>query len=746
MPNMLRKIGSAARYFFRRSLPSSKVGRLAFWLVPLYLLLWLADWRHHAGTLTILRWIDALLWIVLLCILLLRWARRRLLWSLRNKLVLTYLLIGLTPVVLFLALAGFASYVLTGQFAIHLASARMQAVLDRMEAQNETYGDHIARILSMKGAVSAVGLAPLTVPELSVEEASKLHAESRVAVLLNGIPLAIAGQPAVRQPDFTVPAWAIASARRGFHGIVLDNGQLYLRAITRETYSASAGMHSVVVVNSIPVDEKLLNTVANGLGAVAVSSSFIPGDNVATGRPFAARRTRATHTAPESDVAKIGADERTLMSTTFNEISISGGSKPKPVNLFDRPVHFETNERISVWATGNQGNIALYVDSIPSLLYRQLFDTSLLIATVFRFVFIGVCIFFAVLEIFALIMALRLSRIITRSIADLYQATQRIDHGDFEHRIRVRRHDQLAGLNISFNNMTESLQRLLIEQREKERLQNELSIAQEVQANLFPHRFVSLPTLELHGVCRPARIIGGDYYDFLYFYGKDSTHTAPAGVGIALGDISGKGISAALLMATLHSAIRAYSFANEELVYTESIETGLSADHAAASRPGARHDLIQSPARIQSLVNRHLYCSTQPEKYATLFLAYYEVATSQLTYSNAGHLPPLVLGADGSVRRLDCGGTVVGLLDHVHYDEAVVQLRSGDIVVAYSDGITEPENEFGEFGEQRLLDIVRQHRDEPLDVISAKVMLALQLWIGTAEQPDDITLVLARQA
>jgi sigma-B regulation protein RsbU (phosphoserine phosphatase) len=116
-----------------------------------------------------------------------------------------------------------------------------------------------------------------------------------------------------------------------------------------------------------------------------------------------------------------------------------------------------------------------------------------------------------------------------------------------------------------------------------------------------------------------------------------------------------------------------------------------------------------------------------------------------LTYSNAGQLPPLVLGRDGAIRRLDQGGTVVGLMDGMHYEEDRFQMRPGDIMVAYSDGVTEPENDFGEFGEERLMDVVRRYRDEPLHVISTKVMQALDAWIGADEQPDDITLVLARQ-
>ncbi len=152
------------------------------------------------------------------------------------------------------------------------------------------------------------------------------------------------------------------------------------------------------------------------------------------------------------------------------------------------------------------------------------------------------------------------------------------------------RTDQLAELSRSFNTMTGSLQRLLEEQKEKERLQNEISIAQEVQANLFPLRAQGLERLELHGVCRPARSVSGDYYDFLVFH--EEAHNGVSsrketGVGIAIGDISGKGISAALLMATLHSAVRAYRFASEELIFSESSLAGLTASREEY-RPGLR--------------------------------------------------------------------------------------------------------------------------------------------------------------
>src|SRR5262249_11028553 len=113
-----------------------------------------------------------------------------------------------------------------------------------------------------------------------------------------------------------------------------------------------------------------------------------------------------------------------------------------------------------------------------------------------------------------------------------------------------------------------------------------------------------------------------------------------------------------------------------------------------------------SPAQMLWLLNRHLYQSTQPEKYATLFLGFYDDESRRLTYSNAGHLPPVILGQDGSTRRLDTGGTVVGLFDDLGYEEQTVSLNAGDIFIAFSDGMTEPENEFGEFGEERLIETI----------------------------------------
>ena len=151
-----------------------------------------------------------------------------------------------------------------------------------------------------------------------------------------------------------------------------------------------------------------------------------------------------------------------------------------------------------------------------------------------------------------------------------------------------------------------------------------------------------------------------------------------------------------------------------------------------------------SPSALLSLLNHQLYESTPQEKYATLFLGIYDGHSRKLTYSNGGHLPPVIISHDGSIRRLETGGMVVGLFDNLSFVDGFEQLKPGEIFIAYSDGVTEPENDFGEFGEQRLVELVRENRGRPLVEITQLVTGAVDDWIGDKEQPDDITLVLAR--
>jgi sigma-B regulation protein RsbU (phosphoserine phosphatase) len=359
-------------------------------------------------------------------------------------------------------------------------------------------------------------------------------------------------------------------------------------------------------------------------------------------------------------------------------------------------------------------------------------------ARILWYAVLTIAILFGLMELAALYVGIRISRSITLAVAELYDATQHVNQGDLTHRIEIQKHDQMAALEESFNSMTDSLVKLVAEQEQKQRLESELALAYEVQDLLFPHQSTELASLETYGVCRPARSVSGDYYDFI-----------PLSAGslvLAVGDISGKGISAALLMATVHAYVRAYSQVSERKAPLASPAAGafFQSDSRMCYPGDGVSQLELSPAMMMAALNNQLFRCTPPEKYATMFLGCYDAAMRQLRYCDAGHLPPVMLSGNGSVSRLEVSGTVAGLFDGVAYDEFTLAMQPGDLFVAFSDGVTEPENDSGEFGEDRLIALLQEHRDQPLSRIGALVTEAVAEWIGDAEQPDDVTVVLAR--
>ena len=711
MPNLFARAEAAVLNPLRRPPLSGAAEHGAFWsLAALILLVLLRFLPGPAGALNTLALLIVVpVWLVFSCIILYRWLVNQVLWKVRNRLVVTYLLMALAPMVLFVTLATIAAYVFSGQFATFAAISELQSTLGRLSAENQAFAVHVAHAVARAPSANSVELADYEAANHSIPGRLMVDAwvsadatntdERRLSLINDGRELPQHSQ----DNPITYPTWS----RDGFRGVVLDNGRLFLRAVNTRGVAG----HLVTFVSSAPLDTATVDQFAQGLGLIHI----IPD----VSKALAEDETKNNHTR-----RRVTPKELAEQTTG----TVNGGKLPDGAFLLDRRITFSAPLATTEWGSGKQLTSLLNVTSRPALLYAHLFRTAVFVGTIIRYLLIILASIFAVIELIAFIMAVRLNRTITNAVADLYRATTAIDSGNFAHRIQVQRRDQLGALSTSFNTMSESLERLLEQQREKERMQSELEIAQEVQNNLFPHGQVEMPGLELHGVCKPARTVSGDYYDFLILGESELT--------LAMGDISGKGISAALLMASLHSAVRAYRFAGEDCF----------ADNGGTDRFFQGGATFSSPGKVLSLLNRHLYRSTQPEKYATLFLAHYNTDTRRLVYSNGGQLPPFVLCANGTVRRLDRGGSVVGLLADLVYEEGTVTLDPGDILIAYSDGVTEPENEFGEFGEERLIEMVQRHRHLPLAAISQQVLQALRAWIGEQEQPDDITLVLARQA
>jgi sigma-B regulation protein RsbU (phosphoserine phosphatase) len=366
------------------------------------------------------------------------------------------------------------------------------------------------------------------------------------------------------------------------------------------------------------------------------------------------------------------------------------------------------------WESPNSHErLILYVRTRASAVLGKVFQ-KLDWAELVMGIFIAVSVVFLIVELVSLIVGVQLSRTITGAVHELYEGTQRVKEGDFTYRIPVRGNDQLAELTGSFNTMTQNLGRLIVVAKEKERLESELAIAREVQQQLFPKDVPYTKSLELKGVCSPARMVSGDYYDFMPI----SEHA----LAFAIGDVAGKGISAALLMATIQSSMRAQLGSNN------------------GSGPKQL-----STAKLVATLNRQLYANTTPEKYATFYFALYDEGTHSLTYTNAGHLSPMLVRG-GDVQTLDSTGTVVGAFPIARYDERTVPLEHGDILVAYTDGIVEPENAYGEmFGEDRLKDLVLKYANVDSSEIIAHTMESVVQWTGSSELQDDMTMVVARR-
>jgi sigma-B regulation protein RsbU (phosphoserine phosphatase) len=680
---------------------------------------------------------------LLFFILAFRWLKRRILWRLRNRLIVTYVFIGVIPAVLLVAMALISIYLFAGQFASYVVTSEINSQLRSMQAVNAAVSNELAARIEKGEPPTAESLAGLRKRDRAWgrRRVCAWHG-TRILLFSSGTQ-----NPSVMSfPEFFNKADAeFAKAMREgqpFKEIVRDNDELYLRVAS----VFQVGQEKLTVVTSEPLDKDLVADIAANLGEITLYAAGIRLDdsqeneqnqNAAKGRSFETRlfddRNKGTggQGVSEGKTAPSPQGDQRVFRPTFNV-----GSLAPAQGMMDREITFGTPLPVVDWKTGERerAGALVRVRTRPSVLYSHLFAALGDIARGVEYILLGILIFFAVIELIALIIGTRMTRTVTGAVAQLYDATKNIDRGDFSHRIPVKSSDQLGQLSLSFNSMTESIEKLIQEQKEKQRLEGELAIAQEVQAQLFPRQVTELASLEVHGFCRPARTVSGDYYDFL----TASSHK----LILAVGDISGKGISAALLMATIHSAVRAYSVESlPQMREPVAVGAVAGAGRIMAAWP---EGVEVSPGALLGLLNHQLYESTPPEKYATLFLGIYDGRSHQLTYSNGGHLPPILIAENGAVRRLEAGGTVVGLFDNMTYDEGSVQMHPGEIFVAYSDGVTEPENEFGEFGEERLIELVSANRRVPLVQISQEVTSAVDDWIGDNEQPDDITLVLAR--
>jgi sigma-B regulation protein RsbU (phosphoserine phosphatase) len=339
---------------------------------------------------------------------------------------------------------------------------------------------------------------------------------------------------------------------------------------------------------------------------------------------------------------------------------------------------------------------------------------------------------FFIVEIFSLFFGLRIATGITSAVKVLHQGTKELAKGNLDVRIDVPNEDEFGDLADSFNEMTHAVRRGQEELLARERLERELRTAREIQQRLLPYASPSLPGFQIAGISEPSRQVGGDYYDFLEL---------PEDIlGVAVGDVSGKGIPAALLMSNLQASLKG------QVIHPSSV------------------------AEVVSKVNDLLVHSTDTNMFATFFYGVLNRSLGTFTATNAGHDPPIICRADGRIERMSTGGLILGVVEGQPYQEETVILEPGDVMVLYTDGITEaigpelalpapkgepsdpedleeeePEDEVNLFEEERLLDVIRRSHTLPAEQIKEAILDAVNVHTSGIPQSDDITLVVIKR-
>ncbi|MGI8961096.1 MAG: PP2C family protein-serine/threonine phosphatase [Bryobacteraceae bacterium] len=612
-----------------------------------------------------------------------RFAQRNLLWSLRNRLLFVYGLFGVLPILLLFVLAGLGTWALLSELAIYLASSALDRRIDSVHTALET----VQRV-----------------PPDDRQEAVP-HVVQAFNPIFPGIVFYVKDATGDHRYPAASPPLQIPPGWKNVNGLLFLNGHFYAWS----HYADAKGE----ITTLAPLSDDIIANLVPNLGVIALVES--PEKSEERGPPVTAGGLHVqTNGNPE--------DPNFTFTNSAGPATRSRRSRiPPPVNNFDIQIAWpSTRPHFHLNRPGQTHPGVLWVQSRPSAVLSSFFSGIEFLRGLLFDVFVAIAVLFLILELVALVIGVSLSRRITRAVNQLYEGTRRVIHGDFRHRIPVRTTDQLGELAESFNQMTGNLERLLSVEKEKERLQTEIEIAREVQTELYPKSAPPNCGLQLTVRCDPARLVSGDYYD----YGE----VANGKLAFAIGDVAGKGISAALLMATLQAALRA---------------------QLSHYQPMRENECSRLPeldtASLVSQLNQQLYAHTSPEKYATFFFALFDEKSRSLTYTNAGHLSPLLF-RNGDVVPLDSNGTVVGAFPFAKYDESCLSIDRDDLLVCYTDGITEPENSYGEmFGEERLIELVKKHSHQGDEEIVRNILEAVRSWTGTPELHDDMTLLLARQ-
>ena len=614
--------------------------------------------------------------------------KQRLLWRVRRKLTVSYIFIGFIPALLIICFFLVVGLLLSYSVSSYLMQEQLARIVDQagFVAQSAADGierardaDRVRNVLEARVAT----LAP-TYPDASIAIASAARNCGPRSSDLPPLQPLVAGTWSHTAPPREIPRWISCD---GYASVTTYSSERQEFATVRAARWLS-GTNQLVIVD-IPIDAAFARSVRDRLGAAleGVSVANVPVD-VSSSRD------------PDEELSPV--------VTNWTDADRQGPGTPGILWF----ALFEFND----WNAGIQKTLVISFRMRLGQIYDEiaigsegLEDVTILLAVLGGL--------FLIIQGVAFSMGLALARSITGSVHELGEGTERVRRGDFAGRIPIKSRDQLGELAESFNSMTASIEDLLQQKAEKERLEQELRIARSIQMSLLPQGPLSMPGVSLVAHCEPAREVGGDYYDFLPI----DEHT----LGILVADVSGKGTSAALYMAELKGIVLTLS-----------------------QRHRSPRDLLIEADRI---ISKHL----DSRSFITVTYLVLDLRAGTLKYARAGHCPmvyvpgpyaerrsPQLMTPDGMVLglQLDEGRTFNRLLE-----EVTVPLGRGDLFVLYTDGMTEAMNSDGDcFGDTRLADLIAQHADLAADQLRERILREIDAFTGSAVQQDDMTMVLLR--
>jgi serine phosphatase RsbU (regulator of sigma subunit) len=605
-----------------------------------------------------------------------RWVSDRLLWRIRTKLIVSYLFIALVPVVLLALFMAVAIVLLLGLTASRVVTGEIDRAGDVLRSTARS---------ALAGLPAADGDAARALPA-RLAPAGEVHPGFSWTLLRGGRVAASSGDA----PRALPPWWK----GPGFAGLVRLHPEERLSA---EALRAAWAEGDSALFLDAPADEAFYAELERRTGIHVLQRSEMevepadgprpqPGLRKGTGFTYEEDGQRVT-ARPRSWFIFVALPEKTDWTT--GERSAFGGM----------PIAFQYDPRALV---RRLSPIQLPRDASG----RSVPDLLLYVMGILALVFVVV---YAV----ALVLGLLLARSITRGVHALSVGTQKLRQGDFSHVIRIRSRDQLGELAESFNLMSRGIQQLMQEQGEKERLEEELRIARQIQMSLLPAQGVAgLPGVRVAALCLPAAEVGGDYYDILPL--------SETRMGVLVADVSGKGTSAALYMAELKGLVLSLS------------------------------RIYDSPAKLLSEANRILAAHMDSRSFVTMTYAVVDTAARRMRYARAGHNPLIHFQArTGLTRVLTPAGLGLGLDPGDRFDKILeedeVPLDPGDFFLFFTDGLSEAMNPGAElFGEGRLRRILEDGGRLTSEELKERILEEVRRFVGEADPHDDMTLVVLK--